>query len=66
MQYPACFLGALVCGTVRGLAAGAYLWRSSLSWCLRKAAASNNYSLDVGSEWVLDFAFTHVNEGSSH
>lgn len=39
-----------------------YPWRSSLSWHLRKAGASSNYSLHLGSEWVLGFALTHVNE----
>lgn len=36
--------------------------RSSLSWNLSKAEVSNNYSLHAGSEWVLGFALTHVNE----
>lgn len=36
--------------------------RSSLSWHLSKAGVSNNYSLHVGSEWMLSFALPHVNE----
>lgn len=62
MQYPACFLGALVCVLQLEFCTLVFPLRSSLSWHLRKVGVSNNYSLHAGSEWVLGFALIHVNE----
>lgn len=60
---PCLLLGGFsLCLATGVLYASVFPWRSSLSWQLSKAGVSNNYSLHVGSEWVLGFALTHVNE----
>lgn len=54
--------GFSLCLATGVLYTSVFLRRSSLSWQLSKAGVSSNYSLRVGSEWVLCFALTHVNE----